>query len=53
MTIISKSDEQKMYESRILHQFGGDPNNKEHREHAEIIAVRTQEAYDKLTRSEK
>ncbi len=53
MTIISKSDEQKTYESRIMREFGGNPNSKEHREYAEVIAARTQEANEKLLRMEK
>ncbi len=52
MTIISKSDEQKRYEARIMRDFGGNSNNVEHREHAEIIAARTAEAMKKLNRME-
>ena len=50
--VIIKSDERRAYESRVLNDFGGN-GTTEHREYAECIAARTQEALAEMRRKEK
>ncbi|MCS5551534.1 MAG: hypothetical protein NZ811_08480 [Gammaproteobacteria bacterium] len=53
--IIIKSDEQRRQEAYVLERFGKNSTtaDKASREHAEIIARKTQEAYAKLKRMER
>lgn len=50
--VIIKSDERKAYENRVHNEFCGN-GTKEHREYAECIAARTQEALAEMKRKEK
>ena len=50
--VIIKSEERQAYEQRVLRSFDGDPNNREHREAVEVIAARSDEAYNQLKRME-
>lgn len=47
-----KSDERKAHEERVMRSFGVDPANREQREAAEVIAARSNEAYNDLRRME-
>lgn len=55
MTVISKSDEQKADERYVARQFGVDSNhaNSDQREAVEIIARRSQEAYNLASKERK
>lgn len=50
--IIIKSDERRAYEDRVMRSFGVNPANREQREAAEIVAARSNEAYNNLKRME-
>lgn len=50
--IIIRTDDRKAYESRVHNDFGGN-GTKEHREYAECIAARTQEAISEMKRKER
>jgi len=50
--VIIKSDEQRQFEKQVLNSFGGNPESKEAREQAEIVARRSQEAVEQLKRME-
>lgn len=50
--IIIKSDERRAYEDKVMRSFGVNPANREQREAAEIVAARSNEAYNSLKRME-
>lgn len=50
--IIIKSDERRAYEDKVMRSFGVNPANRERREAAEIVAARSNEAYNSLKRME-
>lgn len=50
--VIIKSDEQRAYENRVLQSFGGNKADSAAREAAEVIAARSQEAYNEMKRME-
>lgn len=50
--IIIKTDERRAYEDRVRRDFGG-ADTAEHREYAECIAARTNEAIKEMDRHER
>jgi hypothetical protein len=50
--IIIKSEDRKKREAFVARSFGANMQSKEHREHVECIAARTQQAHSELKRME-
>lgn len=50
--VIIKDDSRKAYEASILKSFGGNSKDVSHREYAECIAARTNEAVSQLRKME-
>lgn len=52
MNVIIKTEERRECENRVHNDFGGN-GTREHREYAECIAARTQEALAEMKRKER
>lgn len=52
--VIIKSDERRAFEEKVMRDFGVNPGSADsaHREAAEAVAARSQEAYKELKRME-
>ncbi len=50
--IIIKSEDRRKREAFVARSFGANMQSKEHREHVECIAARTQQAHSELKRME-
>lgn len=50
--IIIKSEERRNHEERVMRSFGVNPADRKAREAAEVIAARSNEAYEELRRME-